>query len=126
MSQDNTNKPTNINNTVPLISLHHASYIQTHTPRSVVEYMARNNWRISSAYTDLFSRYYLLYWHPEYLLNEIHNGQIVHESEIYNVIYHDRKNPITYRKHYGQVALSFRKAAPRFGIDNVVLIKGVE
>ena len=86
------------------------------THKSSVRFMSLNVWKIPDDYRALFDEYYLLYWTGAYLKTQNINGTI----KGYTVQY-KRCTPV---EVYAapQVALSFRKPLPEFGLSGIVIV----
>ena len=95
-------------------------------PPSIVHHIALNNWTITDAYRDCFSKYYLLHWNTGFMLNQVVDGMIEHDGIDYIVIYHrTTRGQIVHELQTGykkQVMLSFRKPQYVFELPAYVLI----
>lgn len=91
-------------------------------PPSVISHIAINNWTIADSFKDCFDIYYLLHWQSQYLLEQIHDGALNITDNKFIVVYHRTTRGKLLSAPYNQVAISFRKAKPEFGIPAYCLV----
>jgi len=112
-----------------LYSLDSVAYRSHAIHRKQLDALMSNEWTLPNTFgvlTGALDRYYLLYWSPNYLTEQIKDGMIVHQGISYQVIYTDSVKPNTANNgKWRQIALSFRAATKEYGIHPKVLIKGI-
>lgn len=87
----------------------------------------KGHWHLLQGLKSYLKVYCIIYWHPEYLRNELtDNGTLIKDGIEYTVLYHDNGSPAQYRANCNQVALSFRCAVINDNQHAYVLIKGVK
>ena len=91
-------------------------------PPSIIHHISVNNWTINPNYRDCFDIYYLLHWKAEYLLETVHNGELVIGKNKFLVVYHRTTRGKLLASPNSQVAISFRKSKPEFGIPAYALV----
>ena len=89
---------------------------------SCVHYTAVNLFCVPAHMRDCFQHYHLLYWRADYLLQQVSEGALRLSSGDYIVIYHRCTRGQLIENPQSQVALSFRKAQPEFGLAGYVLV----
>lgn len=88
--------------------------------KSQCRLLTQNIFHIPLDYQDLYHKYYLLFWTPDYFYSQVHDGMIQRDGVDYQVIYH-LCTPTALRK-YAQVRLSFRIPQQEYEIEPYVLV----
>ena len=99
------------------------AYLKHGVPSTLVSSMMHKFFSYPPEYLDTLSRYYLIYWSPEYFFEQMQNGLLIHQDKEYVVVYH--KCTPTKLKNARQVALSFRIAQKEYqNLKPIVLVQG--
>lgn len=98
------------------------AYRKTGVCRKLLQNLTNNSPVIPEIYRDCFSRYYLLYWSPDYVLEKMKQGIIIHDG----ISYYAFMSPSLSRTKIAfmarQMKMSFRAPIPEFDIPAAVYI----
>ena len=97
-----------------------AGYKRYGVAKSQCRLLTQNVFNIPIDFQDLYHKYYLVYWQPEYFFSQLQDGMIQRDGTDYQVIYH-LCTPATVRK-CSQVRLSFRVPQQEYEIEPYVLV----
>lgn len=89
--------------------------------KSTADFMTYKHWHIAEDWRDIFLRYYILRWQPEYFQAALKDGTLEREGVIYQVVYHNCDSVMVARTQYS-LLLSFRELQEEYKMQPVVLV----
>lgn len=90
---------------------------------NTIRFLSTESFSVPELYLDCFDTYYILKWSKEWFLEQSAYGQIKRNGKYYNIVYHRiTRGDIIAAPYKSQLMLSFRQAAPEFGLSAYALV----